>query len=111
MDEKHYDAGGVLIKSVTYDLARSEVTVFENGQTTTLPADPSIIAAIVASAAVEARRARLDTAAATLRAWSAEAATTNVGPMTVTQHKAVTQTLVNRLGVFFDRFADLLDER
>lgn len=56
-----------------------------------------------------ARRKKLATAGgavATLRTWATQAQGT-----TVTQGNAVAtlQTVVNRLGVFFDRFADLLE--
>lgn len=55
-----------------------------------------------------ARRARFHAAIATLRQWSLDAQGT-----TVTQGNAVTvlQVVVNRLGVFFDDFADLLEDQ
>lgn len=43
---------------------------------------------------------------ATLRQWAVDAASTNV---TNGNNTAVTQTVVDRLGVFFDRFADLIE--
>lgn len=107
-----YDAAGVLIRSIVYDLDAGTVTVTDAGQSpVTSVADPDIIADMVAAVAGDVRRTRLATASATLRQWAADARATNVGPMTVAQHKAVTQTVIDRLGTFFDRFADLLDER
>lgn len=54
----------------------------------------------------EGKRQGLADEIATLRAWAAQAENT-----TVTQGNAVAtlQTVVDRLGVFFDRFADLLE--
>lgn len=56
----------------------------------------------------DTRESNLAGAIATLRTWSDQAAATNV-----TQGNAVAtlQTVVTRLGVFFDRFADLLENR
>lgn len=53
-------------------------------------------------------RANLHASIATLRQWAADARATNV-----TQGNAVAtlQTVVNRLGTFFDRFADDLETR
>jgi pyridoxine/pyridoxamine 5'-phosphate oxidase len=52
------------------------------------------------------KRVNLSQAITTLRQWSDQAETT-----TVTNGNAVAtlQTVVTRLGVFFDRFADLLE--
>lgn len=47
----------------------------------------------------------LDGVVSTLRSWASDARATTVTAGNVV---AVTQTMVNRLGVFFDRFADLL---
>ena len=54
----------------------------------------------------ETRRLNVEQAVSTLRTWSDQAEST-----TVTQGNAVAtvQTMVDRLGVFFDRFADLVE--
>lgn len=53
---------------------------------------------------------RLRQAYATLRQWSADAATTNTNWPTMTnpQKDAATRETIRRLGVFMDRLADLL---
>ena len=58
------------------------------------------------SAAVTALRA----AYPTLRTWSGDAAATNIGwpTMTAAQKDAATRETIRRLGVFLDRFGDLL---
>lgn len=58
--------------------------------------------------AVRDRRARLAAAADVLREWAAEAALVTV---TSTNAVQVLNVVVDRLAVFFDRFADLLEER
>lgn len=72
---------------------------------------PKTAEELAAEADQEARQGRetnLSGAISTLRTWSDQAASTNV-----TQGNAVAtlQTVVTRLGVFFDRFADLLENR
>jgi len=57
---------------------------------------------------LKANDQRLDSAIATLRLWADQAETTVV---TTANIVAVTQTVVTRLGVFFDRFADLLEKQ
>jgi hypothetical protein len=52
-----------------------------------------------------AKRTSVGQSVATLRQWATEARATTV---TNTNDAAVTQTMVNRLAVFFDRFADLI---
>lgn len=59
-------------------------------------------------AAFQTREDNLAAAVATLRQWAQDAAGTTV---TNGNNTAVTQTVVNRLGVFFDRFADLIENR
>lgn len=59
-------------------------------------------------AAQQVRTTDLTQAIATLRTWADDAASTNVNNGNNTQ---VTQVLVNRLGLFFDRFADLLENQ
>lgn len=54
----------------------------------------------------DAKRTAVGQSVATLRQWAADAASTSV---TNGNNNAVTQTMVNRLGVFFDRFADLIE--
>ena len=60
-----------------------------------------------AAAESTVRRTDLQAAVSTLRQWSDDAEATTV---TNGNNQAVTQTMVTRLGVFFDRFADLLTE-
>lgn len=62
----------------------------------------------LANEARDAKYLAVENAVATLRTWAVEAASTNV---TNGNNTAVTQTMVNRLGVFFDRFADLIESR
>lgn len=64
------------------------------------------IAARAEAADREAKRQELANAIATLRSWSDQAEST-----TVTSGNAVQtlQVTVNRLGIFFDRFADMLE--
>lgn len=52
------------------------------------------------------RMTNLRASIATLRTWANDARNTTV---TSGNHIATTQTIVNRLGTFFDRFADLLE--
>ncbi len=54
----------------------------------------------------EAKGTAVDNAVSTLRQWALDAEGTTVSNGNNT---AVTQTMVNRLGVFFDRFADLIE--
>jgi hypothetical protein len=60
------------------------------------------------AAAAAARTTELTTAIDTLRQWASQSRST-----TVTSGNAVAtlQTVVNRLGTFFDRFADLLENQ
>lgn len=53
---------------------------------------------------------RLKTAYQTLRQWSADAAQTDADwpTMTNAQKDAANRVVIRRLGIFFDRFADLL---
>jgi len=62
----------------------------------------------LASEARQAKATAVDNAVVTLRTWATQAASTVVTNGNNTQ---VTQTLVDRLGVFFDRFADLVESR
>ena len=87
------------------------LVIDDGGTVTETTADPDTLARLIDQHQARQRRQRLDQAAATLRSWAEDARGVNVAPMTVAQHKQVTQTMVDRLGVFFDRFADLLDER
>lgn len=54
----------------------------------------------------EAKRTEVGRAVATLRQWAQDARDTTV---TATNIVAVTNVVVDRLGVFFDRFADLIE--
>lgn len=68
--------------------------------------DPVIAAKIAARAANDQKLADLGAAVATLRTWSTQAKSTTV----TTQNAVPTlQTVVNRLGTFFDHFANLLE--
>ena len=58
--------------------------------------------------ASEARNTTLKGAIPTLRQWAADASAVTV---TNGNNTSVTQTMVDRLAIFFDRFADLLEER
>jgi hypothetical protein len=66
------------------------------------------LAARAKAAAVAARNTELTNAIDTLRTWAAQARGTTV---TTANHLATTQTVVTRLGTFFDRFADDLENR
>jgi hypothetical protein len=66
------------------------------------------LAARAKAAAVDARNTELANAIDTLRTWAAQARGTTV---TTANHLATTQTVVTRLGTFFDRFADDLENR
>lgn len=75
------------------------------------PASPDEEAMLLRSEEEQRNLARADAlrqAVATLRTWSSQASGT-----TVTSGNAVAtlQTVVTRLGIFFDRFADLLDHQ
>jgi hypothetical protein len=59
-------------------------------------------------AAEATRAAGLEQSIDTLRTWAAQARGTTV---TTANHLATTQTVVTRLGTFFDRFADLLENQ
>lgn len=111
MNRRTYNADGQLIYSETYDLDAGTVTIGDAGTVAVEQVPPALLAVLISERAAIQRTQRLAVAAETLREWAAEAAAVNVGPMNVTQHKAVTQTMLTRVGVFFDRFADLLDER
>lgn len=58
--------------------------------------------------AAQDRESNLRAAIDTLRQWADDAAGAKV---TNTNNTQVTQVVVDRLGVFFDRFADLLENR
>ncbi len=56
----------------------------------------------------EVKRQNVKNAVATLRSWAEDARNTTV---TGANNDAVTQQVVDRLGTFFDRFADLVETR
>jgi hypothetical protein len=62
----------------------------------------------VAAAESTVRRTDLQASVSVLRQWADDAAATTV---TAGNIAAVTQTMVNRLGIFFDRFADSVIEQ
>ncbi len=61
-----------------------------------------------AEAVRQSKATAVDNAVATLRQWAIDADGTTV---TTGNNTAVTQTMVDRLGVFFDRFADLVESK
>ena len=77
-------------------------TITPNGKTETWVARPG-----TPSALAQARNDRIRAALPVLRQWASDARAT-----TVTSGNAVAtlQVVVNRLGTFFDNFADLLEE-
>lgn len=56
----------------------------------------------------ETKASNVEQAVTSLRTWAEDARNTTV---TTANHETVTQTVVDRLGVFFDRFADLIESR
>lgn len=70
--------------------------------------DPAAQTARLAAEAQDVKRQAVTNAVATLRQWADDAEAT-----TVTSGNAVAtlNTVVDRLGVFFDRFADLVESR
>ena len=68
--------------------------------------DQALADANAAAATAAANGVNVVQAVAVLRQWAADAAGTNV---TNGNNTNVTQTVVDRLGVFFDRFADLIE--
>ena len=87
------------VRSIVHDGAKfvTEWTFDQASQTARLAAE-----------AQDAKRQAVDNAVATLRQWADDAEAT-----TVTSGNAVAtlNTVVDRLGVFFDRFADLVESR
>lgn len=85
-------------------MAQTTVETFEDGvRVDTHPAEiPDELAAH------DARAARLRGAVATLRQWASDADDTSVTQGNAVQ---VLGTMVDRLGLFFDRFADLLENQ
>lgn len=69
---------------------------------------PTKATLVAARLAREARENNLSGSIATLRQWAADARAVTVTPG---NSVATLQTVTNRLGVFFDRFADLLENR
>lgn len=61
-----------------------------------------------AGVVIDEKRSNVDQAVAALRQWAADAQSTTV---TNANQRAVLQTTINRLGTFFDRFADLIETR
>lgn len=95
----------------THKLSGGQWVDDEQNQTATLtrtvvPLTAEELAEVSASQDRTAKAINLSAAIATLRQWSDQAEAT-----TVTSGNAVAtlQTVVNRLGIFFDRFADLLE--
>lgn len=106
---EEYDANGNMQRIRVWDTNTDTVTTTVTGETPVVERlAPSIKADIVAEETRQVRTTRLETATTVLRDWAADAQTTNV---TNGNNTAVTQVMVDRLGVFFDRFADLLDDK
>lgn len=61
---------------------------------------------IAAESARDTKRTNVRNAVATLRQWAVDAQGTNVNSG---NNNSVTQTMVDRTGVFFDRFADMIE--
>lgn len=99
---------GVTIQTAILDTDTGELTVTDATGTNTTTADPDDLAATTERIEARERRQRLDQAADVLEQWAADARTTTV---TNGNNRQVTQVMVDRLGMFFDRFADLLRER
>jgi hypothetical protein len=57
---------------------------------------------------LDQKRSNVEQAVASLRSWAEDARNTTV---TGANNDTVTQTVVDRLGTFFDRFADLIESR
>jgi hypothetical protein len=70
--------------------------------------ETAIVDKKIARDARQAKVAAVDQAVTALRSWAEDARNTTV---TTGNHETVTQTVVDRLGVFFDRFADLIETR
>ena len=102
--------GVQLLRAETVDLETGIMTAVDGAGSTieTVQLGQAELDALTAEEEQRARRLRLDQAAATLRAWAVDADATTV---TAGNAVAVLGVVVDRLAVFFDRFADLLDER
>jgi hypothetical protein len=75
------------------------------------PATPDEIETVdthEAGVVLDQKRTNVEQAVTALRSWAEDAQNTTV---TTGNHETVTQTVVDRLGVFFDRFADLIETR
>ncbi len=92
--------------TVEYRRYDSALTIFE-----ARPATPDEIEAVDEQIDQEDREQKgtnVSQAVTTLRQWASDAAGTTV---TNGNNKVVTQQMVNRLGIFFDRFADLIESK
>lgn len=93
--------------TTTYDLSYMfDGTTTVTQTWTARPKTQVELDADTAAAAQDTRATDLTTAVATLRQWASDAASTTV---TSGNAVAVLGTVVTRLGIFFDRFADLLE--
>lgn len=98
------------VERTSADAATTTIWTEGEGEQTRAATDREY-AALVAherGEASEERRTDLRQAISTLRDWAEQAQGTTV---TNGNNTAVTQVLVDRLGIFFARFADLLDEQ
>lgn len=75
-----------------------------NAQTATFTYSLAVLSAGESNQIV--KTLNLSNSIVTLRLWSTQAAGTTV---TTNNHVTVLQTMVTRMGIFFDRFADLLE--
>ncbi len=92
--------------TVEYRRYDSTLTIVE-----TRPATPDEIEAVDDQIDEEDREQKgtnVSQAVATLRQWASDAAGTNVNNG---NNRAVTQQLVDRVGIFFERFADLVESK
>lgn len=92
--------------TVEYRRYDSTLTLVETRSAT--PAEILLVDAQADADDRDQKRSNVDQAVATLRSWAVDARNTTV---TTANHEAVTQTMMDRLGVFFDRFADLIETR
>ena len=107
--EERFTPDGTRLETIEKDTDADEIRVTDaDDNVTTQPLDPAEKAAILAADAEEQRRQRLAAAIATAEQWAEDARGTNV---TAVNAVNVLQQVVDRLGVFFDYFADELREQ
>ena len=109
-----YDSSG-LVERIEIERLNGTVEYRRYDSTETLvetrPATPDEILLVdeqIDSDDREQKGTNVSQAVTTLRQWAVDAASTTV---TTGNQVVVLQQVVNRLGVFFDRFADLIESR